>query len=81
MKGNEIPEGKYQDVIYVKCRICGKDIIVRDTALHLCNSCFDEKCICGHIRAKHLEGRKTCIHQVRTTGKFCSCEKFEKACL
>ena len=38
------------------CEICKKKIDVPETALKLCDDCFDEKCECGHIRAHHLDG-------------------------
>lgn len=79
---NEIPEGKYEDVIKVKCNICKKKIIVRDTALHLYNKCFDEICECGHRRHHHVHDTGSCIYEyslVHKTkrGQFCPCKKFK----
>ena len=79
---NEIPKGKYKDVVKVKCEVCKKKIIVRDTALHLCNNCFDQKCECGHIRANHVNNVDGCVHTYSLNhstkrGMMCKCEKFK----
>ena len=78
---NEILDGKYTDVIKVNCGVCNKKIIVRDTALHLCNNCFDEKCECGHIRATHIDNTGSCVHTYSLRhktkrGEYCPCPKF-----
>lgn len=81
MGNNEIPKGKYKDVINVNCEVCNKKIIVRDTALHLCNSCFNKKCKCGHNLATHADG--ICIHTFSLKhktkrGEFCPCNEFRE---
>ncbi len=38
------------------CEVCGIKIDVPETALKLCDKCFDEECECGHKRATHLDG-------------------------
>ena len=64
-----------------KCENCGKEINVSETALKLCDGCFDEKCECGHIRAKHIDNNGSCIHEFSIQhktkrGEFCPCKKF-----
>ncbi len=65
------------------CEICNEEINVSETALKLCDKCFDEKCICGHKRAIHADNTKSCVftyslsHKTKR-GEYCSCEKFEE---
>lgn len=64
------------------CEICGKGIDVCETALKLCDDCFNEKCECGHIRAKHVDNIGSCIHDYSLNhktkrGESCLCEKFK----
>jgi len=65
------------------CEICGKKIDVPETALKLCDHCFNEKCKnCGHKRAMHVDNIGSCIfehslsHKTKR-GEFCPCERFE----
>ena len=66
----------------MECEKCGKVIDVPETALNLCDKCFDEKCICGHKRAEHVDNTKGCVytyslrHKTKR-GEFCPCKKFE----
>ncbi len=63
------------------CENCGKKINVPETALKLCDDCFNEKCECGHIRAKHVDNNGSCIYEFHLQhktkrGEFCPCKKF-----
>jgi hypothetical protein len=60
------------------CEVCGIEIEICETALPLCDNCFNEKCECGHIRAKHVDNTGSCIHQYdwRHHYEHCKCEKF-----
>lgn len=65
-----------------KCENCGKKIDVPETALKLCDDCFNEKCECGHKRATHGDNNGSCIHTYSLNhktkrGKFCPCKKFK----
>ena len=63
----------------MKCENCGQKINVAKTALKLCNSCFEEKCVCGHKRAMHVDNKRTCINQKnwRSNDEYCKCKKFK----
>jgi len=63
------------------CENCGKEIDVPETALKLCDNCFNEECECRHIRAKHVDNG-SCIHEFSLNhktkrGEFCKCKKFK----
>ena len=65
-----------------RCEICARKINVPETALKLCDGCFEEKCECGHIRAMHVDAIGSCIHTFSLThktkrGEFCPCIKFK----
>ena len=67
-------------MIKMKCENCKKKINVYPTALKLCDNCFNEKCICGHKRANHVDSNGPCIHEYSLNhktkrGQFCSCKK------
>ena len=64
------------------CEICKKKIDVPETALELCNNCFNEKCECGHKRAIHLDNNGSCVYEYSLMhktkrGQFCPCKKFK----
>ena len=64
------------------CEICKKKIDVPETALKLCDNCFDEKCECGHKRAIHVDNNGSCVHEYSLRhktkrGQFCPCKKFK----
>ena len=64
------------------CENCGRKINVPETALKLCEDCFDEKCECGHKRAMHVDNAGSCIHEYSLRhktkrGEFCPCKKFK----
>ena len=65
------------------CKNCKRDINVPETALKLCDDCFNEKCKCGHKRATHINSNGSCIHQYNLNhktkrGLYCKCKKFKK---
>ena len=68
------------------CEICNEEINVSETALKLCDTCFEEKCKnkdCGHRRAIHVGNVGNCVHEYNLNhktkrGEFCSCKKFEE---
>ncbi len=69
-----------------ECENCGNKINVSETALKLCDKCFDEKCgdkDCGHKRAIHVDNTGSCIHTYNLKhktkrGKPCLCEGFQE---
>ncbi len=67
----------------MKCKNCGQKINVPETALELCDICFNEKCKCGHKRAIHVDNNGSCVHEYSLKhktkrGQFCVCVKFEE---
>jgi hypothetical protein len=64
--------------IKTNCHICSSEIEINETALELCEKCFNQKCTCGHIRGKHVDDTGSCIHQYdwRHNNECCKCEKF-----
>lgn len=64
------------------CENCGKKINVPETALKLCDKCFNEKCECGHKRAIHVDNVGSCVHTYSLShktkrGESCPCKKFK----
>ena len=66
----------------MECEVCKRKINVCETALKLCDNCFDEKCKnCGHKRAYHVNNDGSCIFEFSLNhktkrGQFCSCNNF-----
>ena len=64
------------------CKICRKDIDVSETALKLCDDCFNEECECSHKRAIHVDNTGSCVYEYSLAhktkrGQFCKCKKFK----
>lgn len=65
----------------MKCENCRIKIDVPETALKLCDNCFNEKCVCGHKRAWHVNNTGCCVfshslqHKTKR-GMVCPCKKF-----
>lgn len=64
------------------CEICGVEIDVSETALKLCDNCFQEKCVCGHKRAIHVDNDGSCVHDYSLKhktkrGQSCDCKEFK----
>ncbi len=65
-----------------KCMNCGEEIIIDKRALELCSKCFNERCVCGHKRAMHVDNDGSCIHEYNLNhktkrGEFCGCKEFK----